>query len=186
MRTHPMSHIDILASTPALRRDLSRKENLVNRFCSLLLLLSTVAIAQAPQIKRGATVYIEPMDGYETYLAAALAKKKVPLIVVADKGKADYFIASSVSQKAPVQPAVVINNNVNNGSANTQDAGSRGGYPRPGSFGQTNASVSVIEGDSSQIVFAYSVGKRANTNQLQSTAEACAKHLREFMEKPKK
>jgi hypothetical protein len=129
------------------------------------------------------------MDGYETYLAAAIAKKNVPLIVVADKGKADYSITSSVSQKAPVQPAVVINNslsNVNNGSNNTQNAGSHGGYPRPGSFGQTSASISVIDSRSSQIIFAYSVGKHANTNQLQSTAEACAKHLKEFIEKPKK
>jgi uncharacterized protein YfaP (DUF2135 family) len=152
-------------------------------------MLSTVAFAQAPQIKSGATVYIEPMDGYETYLAAAIAKKNVPLVVVADKGKADYFITSSVSQKAPVQPAVVINdsiNNVNNGSNNTQNAGSQGGFPRPRSFGQTSASISVIDSHSSQIVFAYSVGKRANTNQLQSTAEACAKHLKEFIEKPKK
>jgi hypothetical protein len=38
---------------------------------------------------------------------------------------------------------------------------------------------------SPQIVFAYSVGKSANTNQLQSAAEACAKHLKEFIEKPK-
>jgi hypothetical protein len=38
----------------------------------------------------------------------------------------------------------------------------------------------------SQLVFAYSVGKAANTNQVQSTAEACAKHLKEFIEKPVK
>lgn len=162
----------------------------MNRFLAILTLATcTVCLAQAPQIKSGSTVYIEPMDGYETYLAAAFTKKHVPLIVVADKGKADYFIAASVSQKAPTQPPVVINNsvnNVNNGSNNTQNAGSRGGYPRPGSFGRTSASISVIDSRSSQIVFAYSVGKSANTNQLQSAAEACAKHLREFIEKPKK
>ncbi len=162
----------------------------MNRFfASLLLLLSSIAFAQGPQIKSGATVYIEPMGGYETYLAAAIAKKNVPLIVVADKEKAEYFITSSVSEKAPVQPGVVINNslnNVNNGSNNTQNAGSRGGYPRPGSFGRTSASISVIDSHSSQIVFAYSVGKSANTNQLQSAAEACAKHLKEFIEKSEK
>jgi uncharacterized protein YfaP (DUF2135 family) len=129
------------------------------------------------------------MDGYETALAAAFVKKHVPLIVVADKDKADYIIQNSVSQRAPAQPAVVINNsvnNVNNGSDNTQNAGSRGGFPKPGSFGHTSASISVIDRQSSQIVFAYSVGKSANTNQLQSTAEACAKHLKEFIEKSEK
>lgn len=167
----------------------------MNRISAFLVLVcGTACFAQAPQIKSGAAVYIEPMDGFETYLAAAIAKKNVPLIVVADKEKADYFITSSVSQRAPTQPAVVINNsvnNVNNGSDNTQTAGSGGGYPgggypRPGSFGRTSASISVVDSHSSQIVFAYSVGKSANTNQLQSAAEACAKHLKEFIEKPKK
>lgn len=162
----------------------------MNRFLAFLLFMPfAIAVAQAPQIKSGATVYIEPMGGYETYLAAALVRKQVSLVVVADKTKADYIISSSVSQKAPAQPAVVINNsvnNVNNGSGNTQNAGSHGGFPKSGSFGQTSASISVIDGHSSQIVFAYSVGKSANTNQLQSTAEACAKHLKEFIEKPKK
>jgi hypothetical protein len=44
----------------------------------------------------------------------------------------------------------------------------------------------VVDVHSSQIVFAYAVGKAGNSNQIQSTAEACAKHLSEFIEKPKK
>ena len=73
----------------------------MNRFMAFLsLACCTVCLAQTPQIKSGATVYIEPMGGYETYLAAAFAKKHVPLVIVADKSKADYFITSSVSQKA--------------------------------------------------------------------------------------
>jgi hypothetical protein len=35
------------------------------------------------------------MGGYETYLAAAFTKKHVPLIVVADKDKAEYIKARS-------------------------------------------------------------------------------------------
>jgi hypothetical protein len=165
----------------------------MNRFfASLLLLLTSVAFAQAPQIKSGSTVYIEPMDGYETYLAAAIAKKKVSLIVVADKSKAEYIIASSVSHQTPSQPAVVVNStNINN--SNVNDGGS-GAYAdavqraeaRRAARGATSASISVIDAHSSQIVFAYSVGKSANTNQIQSTAEACAKHLKEFIDKPQK
>jgi hypothetical protein len=41
--------------------------------------------------------------------------------------------------------------------------------------GSTSASISVIDAHSSQIVFAYAVGQAGNTNQIQSTAEACAK-----------
>jgi len=48
------------------------------------------------------------MGGYETYLAAALVKKKVSLIVVTDKSKADYIITSNVSHNAPSIPAVVV------------------------------------------------------------------------------
>jgi hypothetical protein len=36
-------------------------------------------------------VNIEPMDAYGPYLAAAIAKKQVPLSVLADKGKAEYI-----------------------------------------------------------------------------------------------
>jgi hypothetical protein len=39
------------------------------------------------------------MNGYETYLAAAIFKKHVPVIVVGDKDKADHVVTSSASQK---------------------------------------------------------------------------------------
>jgi hypothetical protein len=153
----------------------------MNRALAFVLLTSsTIALAQSPQIKSGSTVYIEPMDGYETYLAAAFLKKNVPLVVVTKRDKADYTITSSVSQRAPSTPAVVINNT--NGDNNS---GSHGGYPGPGAFGRTSVSISLIDNSSSQIVFGYAVGK-GTPNQLQGTAEACAKHLKEFIEKPKK
>jgi hypothetical protein len=122
------------------------------------------------------------MNGFETYLAAALAKKQVPLVVVMDRSKADYIITSTLSQQAPTQPAVVVNNTNVNGNSNS-------GFPRahtPANYGSTSASISVVDPRTSQIVFAYSVGKSRDTNQIQSAAEACAKHLKEFIEKPKK
>ncbi|HEU5340152.1 hypothetical protein [Edaphobacter sp.] len=156
----------------------------MNRWLSYLLFaFSIAASAQAPHMKSGSAVYIEPMDGYETYLAAAIAKKHVPLVVVADEDKADYIIRSSISQKRPSQPAVVVNNTTN---VNSNSYPRVGGFPRAGygsNFGSTSASISVVDVHSSQIVFAYSVGKGRNTNQIQSTAEACAKHLKEFIEK---
>ena len=127
-------------------------------------------------------------------------KKNVPLIVVADKNKADYLVTSSVSHHTPSQPAVVVNNsNVNNTTVNSSDVTNNNGgndafdrgfamggtqYVNPGS---TSASISVIDAHSSQIVFAYAVGKAGSRgNQIQSAAEACAKHLKEFIEKAKK
>jgi hypothetical protein len=134
-------------------------------------------------------VYIEPMGGYETYLAAAIAKKHVPLIVVADKDKAEYIIRSTVSQQGPNQPAVVVNNSVNNNTAGPgaflEQQSAIHQSQRSALYGETSASISVVDAQSSQIIFAYSVGKSRNTNQVQSTAEACAKHLKKFIEKQK-
>jgi len=161
----------------------------MNRFLAFLsLAVCSVCLAQTPQIKSGATVYIEPMNGYESYLTAAFAKKQVPLIVVADESKAQYIIRSNVNQVAPTHPAVIVNNtnNVNNGDNSAFNRGFGSGFPRAGSgVGHTSASIAVIDSRSSQVLFAYSVEKDRQ-HQLQSDAEACAKHLKEFIEKPKK
>ena len=172
----------------------------MNRALVLVLLtISATASAQAPQIKSGSTIFIEPMGGYETYLAAALVKKKVPLIVVTDKSKADYIITSNVSHQTPSTPAVVINNSatatVNKGESPNQQAWNQGwelGSQRAAerraahaALGSTSVSISIVDPRSSQIVFAYSAGK-AGTNQFEKTAEDCAKHLNEFIEKSEK
>jgi hypothetical protein len=118
----------------------------------LMLSCSMSCFARTPKIKSGATVYIEPMGGYEAYLVSAFTKKHVPLIVVADKDKAEYIITSTVA------------------------ANDRAATP-------ASASIAVI--DASQIVFAYAAGKEG-TNQLQKTAEDCAKHMKEVIERPRK
>jgi len=47
----------------------------MNRIIALVLLTtSAIAFAQAPQIKSGATVYIERLGGYETYLPPPSSK----------------------------------------------------------------------------------------------------------------
>ena len=146
------------------------------RTSAFLLLASCIVCgAQSPQIKSGSTVYIEPMAGYETYLAAAMLKEHVPLVVVTDRDKADYIIRSTVTETTPSQPAVVVNNGSNN-------AGSYGAALAAARELPTT-SVAVIEKQSSSIVFAYSAGRGG----LQRSAEESAKHLKEFIEKkPKK
>jgi hypothetical protein len=70
----------------------------------LLLVLLTAACAgaqsssAAPQhIISGANVFIEQMNGFEDYLAAAMHAKHVPLVVVTEKDKADFTISGSAS-----------------------------------------------------------------------------------------
>jgi hypothetical protein len=180
------------------------KELPMNRALAFVLLtFSTVALAQAPQLRSGSAVYIQPMGGYETYLAAAIVNKHVPLALVAEKDKADYIITSSVNHQTPSQPAVVVNDssvnknavnstNVNNGSNDAWNQGWALGAERAQerrahkeALGSTSVSIAVVDPRSSQIVFAYSAGK-AGSNQFQKAAEACAKSLKEFIEKSEK
>jgi|SRR5579875_2200981 len=142
----------------------------------VLLALLPSAIGQKPQLRAGSTVYIAPMQGYENYLAAAFAKKHVPITVITDQSKADYVLLSSLKQSAPASPGVVVN------VGDTGSAFDRGFGAGLADHGKTSASVTIIDRASSQVVFAYTVGKGANTNQVQSAAEACAKHLKQFIE----
>jgi len=164
--------------------------------CLHVLALFAFAIpvtAQAPALHSGITIYIEPMGGYETYLATAFLKEHVPVIIVTDKTKADFILASAVSRKEPSRPGVVINNRVsaNVGNNGNNDAWNQGwqsgsGYAAQRALaGQTNVSVSVIDPKTSQIVFGHSATS-ARPNQIQKTAEDCAKHLKEFIEKSEK
>ena len=50
------------------------------------------AQAQTPLLRSGSTVFIEPMEGYEVFLAAAFQKRHVPIVVVTDKPKAQFVI----------------------------------------------------------------------------------------------
>jgi hypothetical protein len=68
----------------------------------LLVLLAVYAGAQsssaAPEhLISGANIFIEPMKGFEDYLAAAIHTKHVPLVVVTEKDKADFTISGSAS-----------------------------------------------------------------------------------------
>lgn len=170
----------------------------MGKLVSILLTCSAIASAQTQQIKAGSTVYIEPMNGYETYLAAALVKKHVPLLVVMDKTKADFIITSAISRTVPSQPAVVVNNSNTNVAAvdSNVDTGSNGSFgqgfnygaqaaARRAALGETSASISIVDPHSSQVAFAYSAAK-GGSGQLRNTAEDCAKHIKEFIEKPEK
>ena len=158
-----------------------------------LVFVSAFALAQTAPIRSGATIYIEPMDGYETYLAAAIAEKHVPVVVVTEKAKAQFVVRSTVAQNRPSTPDTVINNSasVSEGDSPHQQAWNSGialgaqGVERRKALGSSDVSLAVVDPQTSAIVFAYSSGK-GGTRQLQKTAEDCAKHLKEFIEKSKR
>jgi hypothetical protein len=123
-------------------------------FALMLLAFSTIVLAQAPQIISGATIYIEPADGYETELAAAMMKKHVPLVVVADQKMADYIIRGTLRKTEY--------------NANTNRA-----------WSADSASITVIDARSSQIVFAASAS--TNRGRINDLADTCAEKLNDFM-----
>jgi hypothetical protein len=174
-------------------------ENPVNRLAFLLLLTASIAsLAQAPQITKGAAVFIEPMGGYETYLVAAMMKKHVPLLVVTDRDKADYIITGTfahkdIPQPAASQPTVVVNNNNTNalnGNATSNPPLQRAqglqdqAWAEKRALGETDVTLKMVDPRTSQVVFADTQDAAGN-KQIQKTAEACANHLLEFIGKKK-
>ena len=135
----------------------------------LVALVLTTSLSFAAQLSRP-TVYIEPQNGFETYLAAAFGKKAVPADVVTDQTKATYILKA-----APVE----IQKESTGGKIARCLFASCVGIEDKG-----NVSVQLIETSSTKILWAYSVNKqRGGAKNEQSMAEAVAKHFKEFLEK---
>ena len=137
---------------------------------TVLLLALVFAAPAAPAqsaaplaMKPGATVFVHPMaNDFDTYFKAALAKKKVPIVIVESREKAQFEIkGTSESQKAGAAKKIVL------GSWHSDE----------------QASISVTSIESGAVVFAYSANKKNSAHGRQTTAEACAKHLKEAIEK---
>jgi len=98
------------------------------------------------------------MEGFATYLKAAITRKKVRFDVVEDRAKADYEIRGVSESKKAVPAKITIM-----GSWQSREEVSR-----------KVANIKTGEG-----VYAYSVHKENLAHSKKSTAEACAKHLKD-------
>jgi len=132
-----------------------------------IILLSTMqvtfgqATSAETRIPRNAKVYIAPMNGFETYLAAALRKKRVPLVMVTDRSLADFEIT---------------------GNANTKNAGWAKKLLLGDFRDSAMASMQVVNIRTGVIAYADS-SHRASANRGQrSTAEKLAKYLKKKIE----
>ena len=136
----------------------------VGLLCTLLL----CSVASLAQLARP-TVYIEPQSGFETYLAAAISKKNVPVDVVEDKSKASYVLKSAPIEIKTESTGGKIARCLFASCVGIEDKG--------------NVSVQLIDSSSSKMLWAYSVNKqRGGSKNQQSMAEAVAKHLKGFIE----
>jgi hypothetical protein len=130
----------------------------------LVLFLASMSFAQTSR----PTVYVEPQQGFETYIAAAIAKKGVPVDVVTDKTKAIYILRSAPVEVKSESTGGKIARCLFAYCAGIEDKG--------------NVSVQLIEAGSTKMVWAYSVNKqRGGSKNQQSMAEAIAKHFKEFL-----
>jgi hypothetical protein len=115
------------------------------------------------RIPRGARVYIGTIEGgYDIYLAAAMHKKEVPIVMVTDRAKAEFELSGvSESEKA--------------------------GWAKILFWGNTSskeeASVKLVNLKTGTVVWGYNVSKGSSARGKQSSAEACAKHLKDKIEK---
>ncbi|HUE80467.1 MAG TPA: hypothetical protein VMM84_00045 [Pyrinomonadaceae bacterium] len=143
---------------------------------------TTVAPKQAPPsdpfeaqlIRRNSKVYIAPMksedsekpiEGFETYLAAALRKKNVPLILVTDRSVADFEIVGTADKKGA-------------------------GWAKKVFLGDwrstTSASMSVINIKTGVIAYSDASHRSSANKGLRSSAEKLAKYLKKKIEDDEK
>jgi len=130
----------------------------------LALSASSLVAIEGSAVPPNSKVFIGEMGGFGTYVTAAIHKKKVPLQIVADKGLADFEIIGNSESEKP-------------------------GWARTIFTGQTRsneqASINLVNLKTGVVVFGYAVNKGNSVRGKQSAAEACAKHLREAVEKVK-
>src|SRR5712692_7997852 len=102
----------------------------------------------AKPIPAGSKIYIASIPGgFENYIAAGILRKKVPVVLVNDRTKADYEISGvSESEKATWAKMLIM------GSEASRE----------------QASVQVVDLKLGQVVFAYSVHKANSARGKQS------------------
>src|SRR6266536_4714566 len=131
---------------------------------SLMLFVASLSFSQSVK----PTVYLEPQQGFETYIAASIAKKGVPIDVVTDKARAIYILRSARGEMKSESTGGKIARCLFAYCAGIEDKG--------------NVSVQLIDVSSTKMVWAYSVNKqKGGSKNQQSMAEAIAKHFKEFL-----
>ena len=115
------------------------------------------------KIPKGAKVFVAPIaEGFDTYLKDAISKKKVPVEVTSNRDQADYEITGAAeTQKASTAKKVIMGN----------------------WHSREEASINVSNIKSGEVVWAYSVHEEASTHGKRSSAESCAKHLKDAIER---
>ena len=131
----------------------------------LLLLLVSALSAFGQSRAEAPRIYIQPQEGFESYISAAIVKKKVPAVVTQNKQDAAFVLTSAVDAK-------------------TESTGSKVARCLflycAGMEGNQTATVQLVN-SKNEVAWAYNV-KKGSARAYQSTAEAIAKHLKQYLE----
>jgi len=121
--------------------------------------------AESAKLHRGARIFIASMpEDFDSYIKSAIQKKQVPVEIVGSREEAEFEIrGASESQKAGAAKKIFM------GSWHSDE----------------QASINVTDLKSGEIVYAYSANKKNSAHGKQTSAEACAKHLKEVIENVK-
>ncbi len=137
--------------------------------CAVMFVVSLTNInaqsAADTMIPRNSKIYIAPMDGFETYLAAAIRKKEVPLLMVADRESADFEITGTHDKKKAGWAKTIF---LGDGRASA------------------SASMQVVNLKTKVIVYADSSDRSSANRGERSTAEKLAKYLKKKIEDDEK
>ena len=139
------------------------KHLVINTLLALGLIFSASAqVPDAKMIPAGSKVFVAPIeDGFDNYLKAALKDKKVPVEVVDKRELADFEISGhSETQKASTAKKAIMWDWRSN----------------------EQATIQVTNLKTSEVAYAYSVNKPSSAHGKKSSAEACAKHIKEKIE----
>ena len=130
---------------------------------------------RARLIPRNSKVYIAPMlsedplkpqaQGFESYLAAAMRKKDVPMIIVADRSQADFIIEGTADKKSGGLAKKII----------------LGDFRK-----STSASMTVTNLRTGVVAYADSSDRASANRGLRSSAEKLAKYLKRKIEDDEK
>ena len=138
---------------------------MIRKFSIIALVLAFcipgVAQEESKKLPAHSKIYLASMGGFEGDLKTAIEKKKVPVEIVVQREQADFEITgTSESEKASTAKKIIMRDWHSN----------------------EQASITVTNIKSDEVVFAYSVNKISSAHGKRSTAEACAKHLKEQVE----
>jgi hypothetical protein len=127
---------------------------------------------EAQLIPRNSKVYIgsfmaegDKATGFETYLAAAMRKKSVPVLMVTDRSQADFEISGSADKKGAGTAKKIL----------------------LGDFrSTTSASIQVVNLKTGVVAYADSSHKYSANRGMRSSAEKLAKYLKRKIEDDEK